>query len=526
MDPIIIAVAFMLGFIVKQFSLPPLIGYLCAGFALNAFGVELSEDLKTFAELGITLLLFTIGLKLPLKTLKKPEVYGVTVLHISAMIIASTAIISLCAFFSVPYLDNLTLENAAVLAFALSFSSTVVVFKVLEENAELKTRHGQIAIGVLVLQDLAAILFLAVTAGKVPSIWASILLLLPLARPLLGKILTFSGHGEMLTLTGIAFAVCGGFLFESLGIKADLGALLFGMLLSSHSKASELSKTLMSFKDIFLIGFFVSIGFSATPTLGMLTTSILISGAILLKFVLFFLLFTAFKVRGRTAYLSSLSLANFSEFGLIVISYSIANKLLPEEMLVIMALSLTFSFIVATILNKKAHKIYVYLKQYICAIERKDILKEDIFKQPKGAKILIVGMGRVGAGAYEEACKYAPKGHVWGVDSNDEKIRRHKKNGLHVITGDAENYDFWQNMNHEKIELVMLTMPTLDSELEVLEKLKASNYKGKITVITKYDDHTEKLIEAGADIAFNVYAEAGIGFAEETFRFLNKAKNS
>lgn len=520
MDPIVLAIAFILGFIAKQMSLPPLVGYLFAGFILNALGFEFSQGLEVLAQLGITLLLFTVGLKLSIKNLIKPEVIGVASAHMLVMSLLSTAILSICTWFMIMHFGELSITGSIVLGFALSFSSTVVVFKVLEENNELKTRHGQIAIGILVLQDIAAILFLALTTGKLPHEGAVLLLLLPLIKPLLYMMLNKSGHEEMLVFSGVFLAVVGGYFFESLGVKSDLGALVLGILLSNHKKASELSKSLLHFKDLFLVGFFLSIGFVALPTVEMLVSALLLTGAIVVKFILFFLLLILFKVRGRTAYLASLSLANFSEFGLIVMSYSVDNHLVTSDFLVITAIALTFSFIISSIVNKRSHHIYIRLKDVISALERKEILNEDVFEQPIDARILVVGMGRVGTGAYREACKQEE--HVWGIDSDTEKAKRHKLNGLNVIKADAENYDFWQSISHKDIDLIMLAMPTLQGKLEVMEKLKAVGYNGRIAAITKYEDDRQTLLDAGADIAFNVYAEAGIGFADETFRFLKK----
>lgn len=521
MDPIWIIIAFICGFLAKQISLPPLIGYLVAGFGLHYLGFQPEASLQTLADLGITLLLFTIGLKLSVKNLIKTEVWATSFSHTAIMVTASLAMVLALSMFGLPYFADLTLKSSALIGFAISFSSTVVVFKILEDNNELKSRHGQIAIGVLVLQDIIAIIFLAITAGKVPTLWATALLLLPFLRPYLSKILNACGHGEVLPLAGFVLAFGGSELFELVGIKGDLGALIFGIMLSHHKKATELSRTLLHFKDIFLIGFFLSIGFTALPTLDMLSAASLVTFALLFKFVLFFLLLTGFKIRGRSSFLASLNLTNFSEFGLIVMTYSIANNMIPEDWIVIMALAVSLSFLISTVINRNAHKIYMNWKHHILRFERTARLKEDVFKQPKGATILIIGMGRVGTGAYKQACEQKDA-TVWGVDIDAEKVQQQHLNGLNVIRGDAEDYDFWHHIELNKIELIMLATPALTDMMEIIQKLHLCGYAGKLACITKYEDDRRKVLAAGADVAFNVYAEAGVGFADETFKYLNK----
>ncbi len=198
-----ISLAFCLGFLARQIGLPPLVGFLATGFVLNYLGIVSGEMLQKLADLGITLLLFTVGLKLNLKVLIRPQVWSVTLLHITLIIVLFGAVIFALALMSVPLFSGLDLKLSLMLAFALSFSSTVFVVKVLEEKGEMKSLHGRIAIGILVMQDLAAVIFLAASTGKLPSLWAlSLFLLIPL-RPLLHHLLQKTGHGELLILYGL-----------------------------------------------------------------------------------------------------------------------------------------------------------------------------------------------------------------------------------------------------------------------------------------------------------------------------------
>ena len=179
-----ISLAFVLGFLARLISLPPMVGFLATGFVLNYLGIASGETLQKLADLGITLLIFTVGLKLNLKVLIRPQVWSVTVLHLSISIAVFGALIFSLALMSVPLFSELDLKLSLMLAFALSFSSTVFVVKSLEEKGEMKSLHGRIAIGILVMQDLAAVIFLAASTGKIPSLWALLLFLLIPLRPL------------------------------------------------------------------------------------------------------------------------------------------------------------------------------------------------------------------------------------------------------------------------------------------------------------------------------------------------------
>ena len=139
--------------------------------------------------------------------------------------------------------------------------------KVLEDRDDMRAFYGKVAIGILIMQDIFAVIFLTVSEAKYPSVWALSLLLLPVIRKILFKLLNAAGHGELLVLSGLFFALGAGFeYFVSIGISGDLGALVFGALLACHPKASDLSKSLFSFKELMLVGFFLSVGMQGLPT--------------------------------------------------------------------------------------------------------------------------------------------------------------------------------------------------------------------------------------------------------------------
>ena len=515
-----ILIAFVFGFLVKQINLPPLIGYLIAGYILNVLGFQSGSSLQAFADFGVTLLLFTIGLKLNLGNLLKPEIWAGSSIHmIATIILAATAFIGLSAT-GLKYFSDLDLNTALLIGFAISFSSTVLAVKILEDKGEIKSRHGQVIIGILIIQDIAAVIFLTFTTDALPSIWALALLALPLARPLMGKILYRSGHGEMLPLAGIFLAFSGGELFELAGLKADLGALVFGILLSTNIKANELSKSLLTFKDLFLIGFFLSIGLTALPTLNMLSTALILAIALPLKSALYFIWLTRLKLRGRSAFLTAINLANYSEFGLIICSVCVMKGWLDSEWLVIMSLAVAFSFIFSTFINANSHLVYSRWKSIIHKFESPVCLPEDRFDHPTDAEILIIGMGRVGTGAYKSLNMRSQKHRIWGVDADKQRVDIHKSSGRQVIVGDAEDADFWDNIQQEKLKLIMLAMPSHLDMLEVVQQLNIAGYSKKVACIARYPDDKVELLNKGVDVVFNLYEEAGAGFAEESLDLL------
>jgi len=509
-----ITLAFALGFLVRTVGLPPLVGFLATGFVLNYMGISSGETLEKLADLGITLLLFTVGLKLNLKTLMKPQVWAVTAVHISTVIALFGAAVFALAWMGAPLFNGLDLKLSLMIAFALSFSSTVFVVKSLEEKGEMKSLHGRIAIGILVMQDIAAVVFLAASTGKVPSLWAlSLFLLIPL-RPLFHYLLQKTGHGELLILYGLVLALGGAELFELLDVKGDLGALIMGVLISTHYKAHEMSKTMLGFKDLFLVGFFLSIGMS-----GELSLEALIIGALLVPFVfvksaLFIALMTRFKLRARTSLLATLNLTNYSEFGLIVIAIGVANGWIEAEWLVVMAIALSLSFVIAAPLNKVDDKIYSKFRGFWMRFQRQERLPDDMLVDISGATIAIFGMGRIGSGAYTKMHELHGD-TVIGIDFDAELIKKHRETGHNVLYGDPSDTDFWEKIerNHS-LELVMLALPNLQANLDALEQLQVISFSGRIAATVKYRDEREQLERLGVHAVFDVYTEAGAGFAE------------
>lgn len=514
MDLVYIIAAFLAGYLALRAKLPPLVGFLLAGFTLNSFGYTSTPVIDTLADLGVTLLLFCIGLKLDVRTLLQKEVWaGATIHNLLTTLIFTLALFGLKQL-GLGIFSELELAQLALLGFALSFSSTVFAIKALQEKGELNATYGTIAIGILVMQDIFAVIFLTASTGKLPEITALALFALPLLRPSLFKIMDKAGHGEMLVLYGIFLAlVAGAGLFTFVGMKADLGALIMGMMLAAHPKSSELSKSLFNLKELLLVFFFLNIGLAEPATWTGFWLAILLLALLPLKGLLYYLVFHSFHFRVRTSLLGTLTLFNYSEFGLIVAGLAYSLGWLPGDFLVAIAIAVSLSFLLSAPLNSFSHRIYMESTRWLKEFEPDKLNSNDRLIDLGNKQILILGMGRIGTGAYEEMIRrFGPQ--VVGIENREESVEEHTKEGRHVILGDATDPDFWARVvSRHQTRLILLAMPHSQANTFALEQIRQLGYKGKIAAIARYEDEEAILRELGVDAAFNIYREAGNGFA-------------
>jgi hypothetical protein len=305
-------------------------------------------------------------------------------------------------------------------------------------------------------------------------------------------------------------------------MKDGLGALVLGALLSNHPKSVELSRVLLGFKDFLLIGFFLSIGLIGFPApADFLVVLLLVALLLPLKMVLYFVLLTRFRLRARSAFLAMLGLATFSEFGLIVAVEGVAVGWLDREWLVIMAISVAASFVLASALNARAHELFDRLSGFLCRFETRQRLPGDEPPDIGPAEVLVVGMGRVGRGAYRAMAEiYGRK--VCGVDADAAGVERMKQENYNIIFGDAEDVDFWRHVVGGELHLVMLALPTHDDVLLAVKLLRSTGYRGQIGAVTKFNDTHAELVEAGVDAVFNYYTEVGAGFADHVQRSIEQ----
>ena len=136
-------------------------------------------------------------------------------------------------------------------------------------------------------------------------------------------------------------------------------------------------------------------------------------------------------------------------------------------------------------------------------------------------KVLVIGMGRVGKGAFKTLSKLMVTG-VTGMDADIEKVSTLKEQNYAAIMGDGENIDLWENIDISNIELILLALPSVEDSSNITNQLRSASYRGKIAAIARYEDEVQPLLDVGVDKVFNFFTEAGLGFAEESFELLKK----
>ena len=347
---LMLSVAVIGGLLAHLLRLPPLVGFLVAGFVLAGLGVTSTPALDTLADLGVVLLLFAIGLKFDVRVLGRREVLGVSVLHAVLSIGLVLGLLAVAGAAGAGLLADVEGTDLVLVALALSFSSTVVAVKVLEEQNATRSLHGRTTIGILVVQDLVAVAALVVVGGETPRWWAPLLLLLVPASWPARRVLARIDHGELLTLVGVTLALVPGYaLFDAAGLKGDLGALAVGVLLAPSARAEEVAKAVFSVKELLLVAFFLSVGLHGAPDASGIVLAVVLVALVPVKAALFALLLRASGFRVRTATRAAASLASYSEFALIVVVAAASAGALGPDWLVMVSTAVALSFVVASV---------------------------------------------------------------------------------------------------------------------------------------------------------------------------------
>lgn len=503
------------GALASALRLPPLVGFLAAGFALHAAGMQEPVGLDLVADAGVALLLFGIGLRLDLRTLIRREVWLSATVHLTASTVLGTLVLAALGALGVGLLADADWRTYAVVGFALSFSSTVFVVKLLEQRGSGQSLGGRTTIGILVIQDLAAVGFLVASHGEPPSPYALLLLLLLLlpASRLIGRLLDSLGHDELRPLFGITAALVPGYaLFEAVGLHGDLGALVVGALLAYHPGASALSKTLLSVKELLLVGFFLSIGFIGLPTGEHLLVAALLLLLLPIKAVAFALLLWMMGLRRRTAVLAATALANFSEFGLIV-AVAMPDEILNDDWLVSLATAIALSFTLASVVAGRSEGLVSLAQRLLPDRSTHKLHPEDRPIEVAHADAVVLGMGRVGRAAYDRLV-HGFGLTVIGVESAGSRVEHLREGDYDVIEADATDPEFWIRLRAADVGIAVLAMPFHGNNLDALDKLTASGFSGTVAVVAQYDKDLAQGLRHGADTGIQLYEGAGSELAD------------
>ena len=502
-----ISAALLAGLLAGSLFLPPLVVYLAAGYVLHALNVEPLPYLGHLADIGIELLLFTVGLKLKPKSLIRREVLSVGGWHLLVMAAASALV-----FF---WLDK-RITGGLILGVSLAFSSTVLAIKVLEDSGELSALHGRDVLSILILQDIAAIALLAYAEGEHPQPWAPALLLLPVLRPLAHRLLTACHAAELKLLLGVALALAGGRLAELAGISADIGALLTGLMLAAHPATNGLANKMWGIKELFLVGFFLQIGLTDLPGRDQVLIALQLLGLLPLQGLMFFGLFVYAGLRARNAFVSALVLMTYSEFALITTGAVVKAGLLPPEWQGIISLAVAGSLAIAAPLNRFSQPLFTVFADFLVQFEKPAAHPDHLPECLGTSEWLVIGMGDTGVSAYQTLA--ATEQRVVGLDADPTVLEVLLADGLRVVYGDAEDSSLLCGLPLDRIKGIMLTLPNLEVRTSAIKLLRKRRYPGLIGAIGASAEEAALLQRHGADFVIQPLLEAGKQLAKQINR--------
>ena len=491
MDILWIGIAFVGGIAAQSIRIPTIVGYLIAGLVLSMIGVPDDSDvIISIGDIGVALLLFTVGLHLRLKSIIQPEVFGVGSIHL---------VISTLLFGGIGLLAGWNLTTTTVVGIALGFSSTVLAAKSLEARGEINAYHGRIAIGILIIQDIVAIGLLAVSSGGSPSPLAIGLVALMFIRPILIRLLVWSGTEELMLVYGLLLALGVGFLFKEVGLDSKLGALVAGLLLSGHPNADELYEKLWALKEVFLVGFFLQVGLTGLPPLSQVPLMLILFALLPFKGILFFGWFLVFRLTARTAFMSSITLTAYSEFALIVVSASVTAGTIPDTALSMVTLLVTLSFMVNALLGRFTETLWDHIDQSAKQVEPDVRHPERVPASIGLTRYLIIGMGRAGTAAYDY---FEEQGQgPLGVDADPQTIEAHLTAGRRVIYGDSQDASFWGAFNMSNVRAILLLIPEKSRKIRAAQLIRETGYEGHIHALVRYDEDISDLLASGVNEA-------------------------
>jgi Kef-type K+ transport system membrane component KefB len=505
---LIIAIAAVLTIFARFIKQPPIIAYLFAGILvgplfLNLIGPSSSATLSLFAHIGVAFLLFIVGLSLDLRVLKE---VGKVSFFAGILEISLTA--SGVFFIAI----GLGFSNivAIYLGAALAFSSTVVVVKILSDKRELDTLHGRIALGILIVEDfVATIALMAVPLLNQGNGYLVILREMGIAIFVIAAIFVFAAlvlnkflnylarSQEALFLFGIAWVLTFATLFDSLGFSIEIGALIAGMSLASSKYTLDLGGKMKPLRDFFVVLFFVYFGSQLTGpiTSDMVRTALILSGFIFMgKPIIVMLVLRIFGYKKRTNFFAGASLAQISEFSLILILMGYSLGILGGEILslVIMVSVLTIGLSSYSIYYSSW--VFGKISKVLKIFEKEGYLKDE---KKQSFDVLLLGYHRIGYKILNALKDMKIPFAV--VDYNPKVVLNLSKQGINAIYGDAGDREFLNEIGVDKAKLVISTIPDENANISIKEKLKDIGSSAIFIATTEQPRNALELYDQGVD---------------------------
>lgn len=523
---LLLGISALIGFLGLQLRQPLIVSFIAVGILVGPSFLDIvhsGDKLDLLAHIGIAILLFVVGLKLDIHIIKN---MGLVALATGLGQVIFTSVFG----FLIAIALGFDIIPSIYIAVALTFSSTIIIVKLLSDKRELDTLHGKIAIGFLIVQDIAVILAMIVLAamggaqGHELSIGKQILeivlkgiamligvaiLMRYIVPPLLRWIAKSS---EMLILYAIAWAVLGASVGKWLGFSQEVGAFLAGITIASTPFRDMIAARLVGLRDFLLLFFFINLGAGLELGLlgGQVVPALIFSLFILIGNPLIVMIIMGYMgYRKRTGLLAGFTVAQISEFSLILVALGYTLGHLSNEEVGLVTLVGLITISASTYMILYSHRIYELLSPYLNVFERKVPYRERALDHaPRTAHpdTLVFGLGRFGMLI---AKKLQQNGkNVLGIDFNPDLIHPSVRHPFPVQYGDIENPDFISHMDLEHIRWVVCTVRDSHLALLLIKTLKEVGYKGKIAVSCHCEAEEEQLSYHGADEVLIPYRDA------------------
>lgn len=532
---VLLLLAAVIGAIGVRLRQPLIVAFIVVGILVgpSVLGwVSANDQVDLLAKLGIALLLFVVGLKLDMHIIRT---MGPVALATGLGQVIFTSVVGYFIAIALG-MDPVT---ALYVAVALTFSSTIIIVKLLSDKREVDALHGRIAIGFLIIQDIVVVLvMIGLTAlgeaGDAVSLGREALevlvkggLFIAIIGLLMRYVLTPLLHQlarspELLVLFAIAWAVALGAAGAYLGFSKEVGAFLAGVSLASTPYREAIGARLVSLRDFLLLFFFIDLGAGLElGTLGaQVVPAILLSLFVLIGNPLIVMVILGFMgYRKRTGFLAGLTVAQISEFSLILGALGLSLGHIDADTMGLITLVGLITISASTYMILYSHTLYEWVAPWLGVFERKQAYRERAGNQAGAEKeidVILFGMGRFGSGLAQELQQ---RGHrVLGVDFDPDLVRRQSGDDYAVRYGDAEDPEFLATLPLEQASWVLSSVRDLSISFALLQGLRDYGYSGKVAVTTHSQKNAEALKKAGADYVLVPYADAAAEAVDHLFR--------
>ncbi|PLW79354.1 hypothetical protein C0585_08055 [Candidatus Woesearchaeota archaeon] len=506
---LIIILASTFGYVARLLKQPIIPAYILAGAIFGPILgiIDNGDIIRTLSEIGIAFLLFTVGLELELKKLR--DIGNVATL---GGLIQFASLFGL-GFFTAALLGYFKLE-AVYIALILVFSSTMVVIKILSDKKELDSLHGRIIIGLLLMQDILAIFAISILGSlndfSLQTMMLSLIILFLLivfaliaSKVIFPKIFKFAAKSpELLFLVSVAVAFTFSIIFEILGFSIAIGSFVAGVSLGNLPYNLEIASRVRSLKDFFATVFFVALGVQLVfGDISKLIVPIIVLTffTIIIKTLFNFILIALFGYEKRTSFITAISLAQISEFALIIIGFGYAQGHIGSEFLSLTIMVATITIMVSTYFIKFSAGIYnsirSYLKIFNFLITEKHVLHN--FSDEKKHDVLLIGYDRIGYAIFKGLKKLSDR--ILVVDFNPDIIKKLVRKHINCIYGDIGDMEILEKIDFKDLKMVVSTIPEIRENMMLVKKVKAVNEETPIFVTCMDVDEALELYDSGAD---------------------------